>query len=97
MKKMIDLFYLPVSSNGDYLMDNQKNVVAKFECPEQAAHVANAVVCINDLAEALEAIVSDYNQYRAVNGIDLTDDHSAKLDVKMATAEAALNAYRGVL
>lgn len=54
--------------------------------------------CINHadaLADALESIVSDYNQYRAVNGIDLTDDHCAKLDVEMEAAEAALVAYRG--
>ena len=49
------------------------------------------------LAEALDSIVTDYNQYKALNGIDLTDDHSAKLDVKMTAAEAALAAYRGEL
>jgi hypothetical protein len=49
----------------------------------------------DSLADALEALTSDYVSYRAVNGIDLTDDHSAALDVKMNLAIAALAAYWG--
>jgi hypothetical protein len=49
----------------------------------------------DSLADALESLTSDYVSYRAVNGIDLTDDHSAALDVKMNLAIAALAAYWG--
>lgn len=86
MKKMIDLFYFPVASDGDYLMDNQKNVVSKFECPEQAEHVANAVVCIDDLAEALESVLKTP---RGTSGRIILEKEDED-DVR-----AALAAYRG--
>lgn len=98
MKKMSEVFELPliVDSDNDIHIGNGDWILINPSAPEcVGAHVAHAINHVDALADALEAIVSDYNQYRAVNGIDLTDDHCAKLDVKMATAEAALVAYRG--
>lgn len=92
MKKMSEVFELPINHEYLEVYGPERAGITYAEAEKHAAHAINHV---DALAEALEAIVSDYNQYRAVNGIDLTDDHCAKLDVKMATAEAALAAYRG--
>ena len=89
MKKMSDVFELPLDGRRLPL------IIAEDTTREEDLAIAHAINHVDALAGALDALVSDYNQYREINGIDLTDDHCAKLDVKMATAEAALSAYRG--
>jgi hypothetical protein len=91
MKRMNEVFELPVS--GEEMQDH----VAFRTFGDEDDAIAHAINNVDKLADALEALVSDYNQYRAVNEIDMTDDHSAKLHEKMATAEQALAAYRGAL
>lgn len=98
MKKMSEVFELPIKTptwSVDNVLDASGKSVASFKRGDYAESAAHAINHADALADALESIVSDYNQYRAVNGIDLTNDHCAKLDVKMAAAEAALAAYRG--
>lgn len=108
MKRMSDVFMLPViaslmdhehageitqSGESHYCLEDSRYWMASdAEHIEAAAHAINHV---DALADALEALTSDYASYRAINGIDLTDDHNSKLDVKMNSAIAALAAYRG--
>ena len=97
MKRMNEVFELPVSSNdGNHMYETGSRWhVSQFYGAEKAQHAAHAINHIDSLADALESLTSDYVSYRAVNGIDLTDDHSAALDVKMNLAIAALAAYWG--
>jgi hypothetical protein len=88
MKRMNDIFELPVRAA-------LLGFVFDVTTPDDDKAIANAINHIDSLADALESLTSDYVSYRAVNGIDLTDDHSAALDVKMNLAIAALAAYRG--
>ena len=88
MKRMNEVFELPV--NASLL-----GFVFDHTTLDDDKSIANAINHIDSLADALESLTSDYVSYRAVNGIDLTDDHSAALDVKMNLAIAALAAYWG--
>ena len=98
MKRMSDVFELPVSvdSDGDIPVNSGGWLITSTDVREPAAqHAARAINHVDALADALEALTSDYAYYMAVNDLDLTDDHSAALNVKMNLAIAVLAAYRG--
>jgi hypothetical protein len=88
MKRMNEVFELPVDE-----MDICEAVDHYSE--EKDAAIVRAVNHVDALADALESLTSDYTSYKAINDIDLTDDHSFALEVKMNAAKAALAAYRG--
>jgi len=88
MKRMNEVFDLPV------------NEIDVFEAMQNYSEESDAAICnainhVDALADALESLTSDYTSYKAINDIDLTDDHSFALEVKMNAAIAALAAYRG--
>jgi len=102
MKRMNEVFELPVASGervyeADDIFQAGGNGVwcATFCSDEQAKSACSAINHIDALADALESLTSDYTSYKAINDIDLTDDHSFALEVKMNAAIAALAAYRG--
>jgi len=98
MKKMSEVFKLPsnVLVNLDNeLHDDRGRLLAEFSSRQYAKAASHAINHVDALADALELIVNDYNSYRAVNEIDMTDDHCAKLHQKMINADKALAAYRG--
>lgn len=95
MKRMSDVFELPLDC--DYFAVDGYQPIKDLSIDNQLEadkYAANAINHVDSLADALEALTSDYVSYRAINDIDLTDDHSAKLDAKMNAAIAALAAYR---
>ena len=85
MKRMSEVFDLPLHE-----LDIAYCVNTSSEADALAARAINHV---DALADAFESLVTDYNQYCAVNGIDITDDHCANLHEKMV--DALLAAYRG--
>lgn len=88
MKLMSDIFALPLSG-----LDVGPTMNCTSIGDDDA--IAHAINHIDALADALESLLTDYNQYRAVNEIDMTDDHSAKLHLKMMNADQVLKSYRG--
>jgi len=100
MKRMDEVFNLPVIAgcysedevdifDGKHIWQGTINGVA------EAKAVAHAINHVDALADALELITTDYTLYTQIHGVDLTDDHSAKLNEMMTVAKAALAAYRG--
>jgi hypothetical protein len=98
MKRISEVFELPLSQlpeADDQVQDANGDWALVVKLPWRTDYVVNALNNTDALADALESLTSDYARYKAVNGIDLTDDHSAALDVKMNQAFAVLAAYRG--
>jgi hypothetical protein len=88
MKRMSDVFELPVRATNLIHVANETTL-------EDDKAIIHAINHVDALADALEALTSDYTNYLAVNDTDLTDDHAAALNVKMNLAIAVLAAYRG--
>ena len=96
MKRMSEIFELPLPlGEMDCMVDVFIHSDIDTDESVVAMHAAHAINHVDALADALDALTYDYATYKAINGIDLTDDHNAKLDVKMETARRALSAYRG--
>lgn len=98
MKRMSEVFELPLSNSHEFIYEAGKEFdycMASFDEYDQAKSAAAAINHVDALADALESLTSDYTSYKAINDIDLTDDHSFALEVKMNAAIAALAAYRG--
>ena len=106
--KMSDVFKLPVSPSlmGDDHIEQLTDCGDAHYCLEDSAywmasnlehieHAAHAINHADALADALEAITSDYNRYTAIHPVDMTDDDSAKLHGIMFNASQALRLYRG--
>ncbi len=90
MKLMNEVFELPV--DADLLV---RDIAYGLTSSEDESAIAHAINHVDALADALESLTSDYTSYKAINDIDLTDNHSFALEVKMNAAIAALAAYRG--
>lgn len=95
-------FDLPVEAgsanyNGDDLFGAGGNGIwhATFCSQEQAQIAARCINHADKLAEALEAILTDYNRYTTIYPVDMTDDHCAKLHGLMVSANRVVVAYRG--
>ncbi len=94
--KAIEHFDFPLEANQEsvYQSDGTDECVAEFNTPEQAMIAARAINHADKLAEALEAILTDYNRHVAIYPVDMTDDHCANLHELMVCATSVIEAYR---
>lgn len=86
MKRMDEVFELPVSLAVNYLFDAEDNDVARFESCHQSKAAAHAINHVDALADALEMLLKE---------LDSTYIGSANLSDRIHDADAALAAYRG--
>lgn len=92
MKRMSDVFYLPVMQSFDFLCDAGKTIVGEFNNHGQALHAARAINNADKLADALQKLFSEYKQLA-----DSGDAGKWKAEEAPGgeAALAALKAYRG--
>lgn len=91
MKRMSEVLARELPITGDELL----HLIANETSAMDDSYIAHAINHVDVLADALAAILADYNRHTAIYPVDMTDDHCANLHNLMFAASSALNAYRG--